>query len=92
MTAEIHDERFRQVVGGAIAFEKLATGFGFTEGPIWHPRARHLTFSDIPGDQMHRWSAAGGDRPRSASRRTRPTATPTTAPAACCPASMPPAG
>ena len=60
MTAEIHDQRFRQVVGGEIVFEKLATGFRFTEGPISHSRARHLTFSDIPGDQMHRWSAAGG--------------------------------
>ena len=60
MTVEIHDQRFRQVVGGEIVFEKLATGFRFTEGPIWHPRAGHLTFSDIPGDQMHRWSASGG--------------------------------
>jgi len=60
MTVEIHDEQFRQVVGGGIAFEKLAGGFGFTEGPIWHPRERHLTFSDIPGNQMHRWSASAG--------------------------------
>src|SRR5690348_14126555 len=42
------------------ALEKLGTGFEFTEGPIWHPRERHLTFSDMPGDHMRRWTPAGG--------------------------------
>jgi gluconolactonase len=60
MAVEIRDELFRQVVGDAVALERLATGFAFTEGPIWHPRERHLTFSDMPGDHMRRWAAAGG--------------------------------
>ena len=60
MTAEIRDDLFRKVVGDETAVERLATGFDFTEGPIWHPRERHLTFSDIPGDHMRRWTAAGG--------------------------------
>ena len=30
--------------------ERLATGFTFTEGPIWHPDGAHLLFSDMPGD------------------------------------------
>lgn len=42
------------------AFEKLATGFLFTEGPVWHPRERFLLFSDMPGDHLRRWSAADG--------------------------------
>lgn len=42
------------------AFEKLATGFLFTEGPVWHPRGRFLLFSDMPGDHLRRWSAADG--------------------------------
>lgn len=40
--------------------ERLATGFLFTEGPVWHPGGRFLIFSDIPGDHMRRWSAAEG--------------------------------
>ena len=41
-------------------FEKLGTGFLFTEGPLWHPTGRFLLFSDMPGDHLRRWSAADG--------------------------------
>ncbi len=60
MSAEIRDELFRTVVGGEVAVELVAGGFSFTEGPIWHPRERHLTFSDMPGNEMRRWTPAGG--------------------------------
>jgi gluconolactonase len=42
------------------AFEKLGTGFLFTEGPLWHPTGKFLLFSDMPGDHLRRWSAADG--------------------------------
>ena len=42
------------------AFEKLGTGFLFTEGPVWHPAGKFLLFSDMPGDHMRRWSARDG--------------------------------
>lgn len=58
--AEIRDPRFLEVVGGDVAVERVATGFDFTEGPIWHPGERHLTFSDMPGDHMRRWSSTAG--------------------------------
>lgn len=60
MTADIRDARFREVVGDAPAVVRLATGFMFTEGPIWHPREGSLTFSDIPGNHMRRWTQGGG--------------------------------
>jgi gluconolactonase len=60
MTAEVRDPGFKQVVGDAIDVERLATGFEFTEGPIWHPHEGHLTFSDMPGDHMRRWVPGGG--------------------------------
>src|SRR5262249_22047371 len=60
MSAEIRRPLFRHVVGDAVEIERLATGFEFTEGPIWHPREKHLTFSDMPGDHMRRWTPAGG--------------------------------
>ncbi|MGH7279486.1 MAG: SMP-30/gluconolactonase/LRE family protein [Candidatus Rokuibacteriota bacterium] len=42
------------------AFEKLGTGFLFTEGPVWHPTGKFLLWSDMPGDHLRRWSAADG--------------------------------
>ncbi len=39
---------------------KLATGFIFTEGPIWHPTEHFLLFSDMPGDVRRRWDVASG--------------------------------
>ncbi len=60
MTVEIRNERFRSVVGDDVDVETMATGFEFTEGPIWHPSAHFLIFSDMPGDHMRRWSVSDG--------------------------------
>jgi gluconolactonase len=59
VTVEIRDGRFREVVGETAELERLATGFAFTEGPVWHPVKRHLVFSDIPNSRMHRWWPGG---------------------------------
>jgi gluconolactonase len=59
MDAEIREPRFRDVVDDSNALERLATGFGFTEGPVWHPAERCLIFSDIPGNRQHRWRPPG---------------------------------
>jgi gluconolactonase len=40
--------------------ERLATGFKFTEGPIWNAAGGFLLFSDMPGDVRRRWSEADG--------------------------------
>jgi gluconolactonase len=42
--------------------ERLAGGFTFTEGPIWHPRDQYLLFSDMPADVRRRWDERGGVR------------------------------
>jgi gluconolactonase len=60
MSVEIRDPRFRAVVGDSVSFEQLGTGFLFTEGPLWHARKRYLLFSDMPGNHLRKWSAAGG--------------------------------
>ena len=52
MGIEVRDERFFDVVEENLELETLADGFAFTEGPIWHPREQHLTFSDIPYNRM----------------------------------------
>jgi len=41
--------------------EKLAEGFGWSEGPVWiGGRDGYLLFSDVPGNRIHRWSEADG--------------------------------
>ena len=42
------------------AVERIATGFRFTEGPVWVPARACLLFSDIPADQILRWAPGGG--------------------------------
>ena len=54
------DKRLSDLVDPNVAVEKIATGFVFTEGPVWHSRERHLTFSDVFGAVMYRWTEAGG--------------------------------
>jgi gluconolactonase len=57
---EVRDRRFADVVGQSVEFERLGTGFIFTEGPLWHRREKYLLFSDMPGDHLRRWSAKEG--------------------------------
>lgn len=59
-TVEIRDSRFASVIGPSVDIEEVATGFRFTEGPLWHGRDRYLLFSDMPGDHLRKWSAAEG--------------------------------
>ncbi len=39
--------------------ERLATGFEFTEGPVWMPEG-YLLFSDIPADRIYKWTPEHG--------------------------------
>ncbi|MBN9219864.1 MAG: SMP-30/gluconolactonase/LRE family protein [Mesorhizobium sp.] len=56
--ARAHRSGFDDVVGNA-AMERLATGYSFIEGPVWHPYEKWLVFSDIPAGRMHRRLASG---------------------------------
>jgi gluconolactonase len=40
--------------------ERLATGFEFTEGPVWNASKGHLLFSDIPANKIMRWTPGKG--------------------------------
>jgi gluconolactonase len=53
---------FDRVVARDARVVRLATDFGFTEGPTWIRDAAggYLVFSDIPRDELKRWSPAGG--------------------------------
>jgi len=47
---------FAAIVADGAAIERIAGGFGFTEGPLW--RGDHLLFSDIPNSRIVRYQRA----------------------------------
>jgi sugar lactone lactonase YvrE/quercetin dioxygenase-like cupin family protein len=55
MAVDVRSERLRALVDEHVEVEQLATGFTFTEGPIWNPSGQFLLFSDMPGDTRRRW-------------------------------------
>ena len=54
MTIAVHSEKLRLLVDEDTDVEQIATGFTFTEGPIWMTDGS-LHFSDMPGDKRRRW-------------------------------------
>jgi len=59
MTNQALEPGLRSLVDENAALRVLASGFSFTEGPIWHPRDHYLLFSDIPPGIRRRWDANG---------------------------------
>lgn len=57
---EVHDPRFATYVLHNAPVEKLATGFRWTEGPVWFGDAGMLLFSDIPNNRIMRWIEGEG--------------------------------
>ena len=53
---------FSELIDLDAPVERLAGGFTFTEGPIWHPRGHYLLFSDMPADVRRRYDEQGGVR------------------------------
>jgi gluconolactonase len=54
MAVAVHSEKLRMLVDENAEVEQIATGFTFTEGPIWMADGS-LHFSDMPGDKRRRW-------------------------------------
>jgi gluconolactonase len=55
----VNSEKLRQLVDEGAEVEQVATGFTFTEGPIWMSDGS-LHFSDMPGDKRRRWHPTEG--------------------------------
>jgi gluconolactonase len=53
-----HDAALDEVVPRDARVEKLAEGFLFTEGPVWHPDG-YLLFSDPNMNVIYRWTPDG---------------------------------
>ena len=59
MTVSVHSEKLRELVDEDAEVEQIATGFTFTEGPIWMADGS-LHFSDMPADKRRRWHPKEG--------------------------------
>lgn len=59
---EIKNEaEFKKIIPAGAKIEKLAGDFKFTEGPVWIPeKGGYLIFSDIPSNQLKKWSKDTG--------------------------------
>lgn len=60
ISLEQRDQRLAGIIASDAVAERVATGFLFTEGPVWHAAGQFLLFSDMPGDHLRRWSAVDG--------------------------------
>ncbi|MDD5289135.1 MAG: SMP-30/gluconolactonase/LRE family protein [Dehalococcoidales bacterium] len=52
LNAELRDKAAEQIIPEGAILETVATGFGFTEGPVWC--GNYLLFSDIPKNRIVR--------------------------------------
>ena len=57
---EAKSDAIYELVEQGSQVERLATGFTFTEGPIWNPKEQYLLFSDMPGDVRRKYTPADG--------------------------------
>lgn len=55
---EIRADDFKAILTPESRVEKIAGGFGFTEGPIWMDD--HLLFSDLHKDRILKWTEGNG--------------------------------
>jgi gluconolactonase len=60
LAINLKSESLAELIDPAAEVERVATGFTFTEGPIWNKEGEFLLFSDMPGDVRRRWSESEG--------------------------------
>ena len=58
-TIERLDPALDLIVPAHTALEKVATGFTWTEGPVWIPSG-YLMFADIPSNSIRKWTPGDG--------------------------------
>lgn len=57
------DPGLDSVLDADAPIEVLATGFKWSEGPVWVKDGGYLLFSDVPANICHRWKAGEGAKP-----------------------------
>ena len=60
MSLDVRSPKLLDLIDANAQLEQLGTGCEFTEGPVWHAEGEFLLFSDIPANQMKKWTAEEG--------------------------------
>ena len=60
MSLDVRSPKLLDLIDADAELEQLGTGCEFTEGPVWHAEGKFLLFSDIPANQMKKWTAEEG--------------------------------
>jgi gluconolactonase len=60
LAIQVKSQVLEELIDRSVTVERVATGFMFTEGPIWNQQEEFLLFSDMPGDVRRRWSEREG--------------------------------
>ncbi|MEL6920587.1 MAG: SMP-30/gluconolactonase/LRE family protein [Pseudomonadota bacterium] len=62
MRVTLPQEPVDGVIAAGAQLKQVATGFTFTEGPIWDPQGQWLVFSDIAESRQYKWDDVNGLR------------------------------
>ncbi|MEZ5954530.1 MAG: SMP-30/gluconolactonase/LRE family protein [Hyphomonas sp.] len=57
---EVFDKSIRDLIDADITIEALASGYTWSEGPVWDRKRSCLYFTDVPQNTAWRWSEADG--------------------------------
>ena len=60
MSLDVRSPKLLDLIDADAELTQLGTGCEFTEGPVWHAEGKFLLFSDIPANQMKKWTADEG--------------------------------
>ena len=60
MSLDVRSPKLLDLIDADAEIKQLGTGCEFTEGPVWHAEGKFLLFSDIPANQMKKWTAEEG--------------------------------
>jgi gluconolactonase len=58
---ERNDSRFDKLIPADAKIEVLASGFDWSEGPVWVKDGGYLLFSDIPKNSVMKWKEGDGE-------------------------------
>lgn len=59
-TVERLSEKINTLISTEAKIEVLATGFGWSEGPVWVPNLHGVVFSDVRKNKAYLWTKSGG--------------------------------
>ena len=59
-TLEVNDPKFLTLIELTSPIQKLASGFDWSEGPVWIKQGGYLLFSDVPSNTVYRWKEGEG--------------------------------